>query len=192
MNTQAKLLMVLIMMTFPACASHLSSLAPGTSQTQNPTDGLVFGRITIFRDGQDRMVKPFNREFSWWLSHEESGARFFVKPLTKHGPFVLNLPGGHYRVTKLLYEDGGEWIGQLPSKFIVRAGHATYLGTWMIQFLSSMTTTVKVKGSVVDQLPQAQLELTQVYTGSPKPISVILLDSSADGILTNVSRPGVD
>jgi hypothetical protein len=83
-------------------------------------------------------------------------------------------------------------MGQLGAKFIVTGGHATYLGTWRIEFISSTTTKAKVKSAVVDQLAQAQLELTQIYTGPPKSISVILLEATGDGSLTLFSRPPVD
>ena len=169
-----------------ACAVPVLPVAPGTTQVENSTRGLAFGRIQVVRDGYDQMAYSFGKEFGWWLTREDSGERFVVPALTHEGPFVINLPAGRYRVTGLIYDEGAAvWEGELPATFTVSAGGATYLGTWEIQFVK-VGMAGKVSGRVVDQLSKAQGELRETYTGAPKPISVALLDSARDGYFSIV------
>ena len=169
-----------------ACAVPVLPVAPGTTQVENSTRGLAFGRIQVVRDGYDQMAYSFGKEFGWWLTREDSGERFVVPALTQEGPFVVNLPAGRYRVTGLIYDEGAAvWEGELPATFTVNAGGATYLGTWEIQFVK-VGMAGKVSGRVVDQLSKAQGELRETYTGAPKPISVALLDSARDGYFSIV------
>jgi hypothetical protein len=161
-------------------------VAPGTNQVENSTRGLAFGRIQVVRDGYDQMAYSFGKEFGWWLTREETGERFVVRTLTQEGPFVVNLPAGRYRVTGLIYDEGAAvWEGRLPATFTVASGGATYLGTWEIQFVE-VGMAGKVSGRVVDQLSKARGELRNTYTGVPKPISVVLLDSAREGYFSIV------
>jgi hypothetical protein len=169
-----------------SCAVPVLPLSSGTSQVENSTRGLVFGRIQVVRDGYDQMAYSFGKEFGWWLTREDGGERVVVRTLTQDGPFVVNLPAGRYRVTGLIYDEGAAvWEGELPATFTVNAGGATYLGTWEIQFVK-VGMAGKVSGRVVDQLSKAQGELRETYTGVPKPISVALLDSARDGYFSIV------
>lgn len=169
-----------------ACAVPVLPVAPGTTQVENSTRGLAFGRIQVVRDGYDQMAYSFGKEFGWWLTREDSGERFVVPALTHEGPFVVNLPAGRYRVTGLIYDEGAAvWEGRLPAVFTVKAGEATYLGTWEIQFVK-VGMAGKVSGKVVDQLNKARGELSGAYTGTPKPIAVALLDSARDGYFSIV------
>lgn len=169
-----------------ACAVPVLPVAPGTTQVENSTRGLVFGRVQVMRDGYDQMAYSFGKEFGWWLTREDSGERFVVHALTHEGPFVVNLPAGRYRVTGLIYDEGAAvWEGELPASFTVSAGGATYLGTWEIQFVK-VGMAGKVSGKVVDQLNKARGELLGTYTGTPKPITVALLDSAREGYFSIV------
>ena len=169
-----------------ACAVPVLPVAPGTTQVENSTRGLAFGRIQVVRDGYDQMAYSFGKEFGWWLTREDSGERVVVRTLTQEGPFVVNLPAGQYRVTGLIYDEGAAvWEGELPATFTVNAGGATYLGTWEIQFVK-VGMAGKVSGRVVDQLSKASGELRETYTGAPKPISVALLDSAREGYFSIV------
>lgn len=169
-----------------ACTVPILPLAPGTSQVENSSRGLVFGRIQVVRDGYDQMAYSFGKEFGWWLTREESGERFVVSTLTHDGPFVINLPAGRYRVTGLIYDEGAAvWEGRLLATFSVKAGEARYLGTWEIQFVETGMAG-KVSGKVMDQLDKASGELRGAYTGAPKPVTVALLDSAREGYFSIV------
>lgn len=169
-----------------ACAVPVLPLGPGTSQVENSSRGLVFGRIQVVRDGYDQMAYSFGKEFGWWLTREESGERFVVHTLTHDGPFVVNLPAGKYRVTGLIYDEGAAvWEGRLLATFTVKAAEATYLGTWDIQFVTTGMAG-RVSGKVVDQLDKARGELRSTYTGIPKPVTVALLDSAREGYFSIV------
>lgn len=185
-NPVLSLVLVSAGLFLSACAVPVLPLPPGTAQVENSSRGLVFGRIEVLRDGYDQMAYSFGKEFGWWLTREESGERFVVRTLTHDGPFVVNLPAGRYRVTGLIYDEGaGVWEGKLPATFSVNAGEATYLGTWEIQFLKTGMAG-KVSAKVVDQLTKARGELRGAYTGTPKPITVALLDSAREGYFSLV------
>jgi hypothetical protein len=130
------------------------------------------------------MAHSLGKTFGWWLTHEESHQDYVVWLLTHAGPFVVNLPAGQYRVTRIAYdESAGVWEGSLPATFMVHAGQAAYLGTWEIQF-GFLGRAGKIYGRVVDQIEQARDELRHTYTGPPKPIAVSLLESAREGFLS--------
>jgi len=164
-----------------SCARPILPLAPATHDIPNSTHGLVFGRIEVIRDGYDQMAYSFGKEFGWWLTQEGSEKRYVVKTLTRDGPFVLNLPAGHYLITGLIYdEDAGVWEGRVQASFQVTAGTETYLGTWAIQF-GFPGSSGKVSARVVNQLDHARPELLTTYTGPAKPLAVQLLNSAPQG-----------
>ena len=69
------------------------------------------------------------------MTEENTDRRHVVRTLTRDGAFALNLPAGRYRITGLIYDEGaGVWEGRVPATLIVHAGHATYIGTWEIEF----------------------------------------------------------
>ena len=165
-------------------------IEPGTALVEKPGQGLVFGHIAVIRDGEYQMTSlpGFPREFGWVLTQAGSGKRYVVNPLTQDGPFVLELPGGSYEVTKLMYEErAGLWEGRLPASFSVRLGEATYLGTWEITF-TNLGSSSRILGGVVNQLIAASDDLKQNYAGTLQPITLGLLESARDGFLSLV-RP---
>jgi hypothetical protein len=164
-----------------SCAWPVLPLSPGTSTVANSTNGLVFGRIEIIHSGTDQMAYSFGKEFGWWLTRAGPQERFVVRTLTREGPFVVNLPGGHYSVTGLIYDEGaGVWEGTVPASFHVTPGTETYVGTWQIEF-GFQGNAGPVSARVRNDIKQAQHKLAEIYTGQPKPLLISLLDSAPKG-----------
>lgn len=165
-------------------------IEPGTAVTEKPGYGLAFGRIAIMRDGEDQLaaLPRFPKEFGWVLTQAGTGKRYVVSPLTQDGPFALELPGGFYEVTKLMYEErAGLWEGRLPASFSVKPGELTYLGTWQITFMN-LGQSSKISGGVVNQLKEASDDLQQTYLGKLQPVTLGLLESALQGHIS-LMRP---
>lgn len=160
-------------------------IEPGAGLLETPGHGMVFGRIAVIRDGEDQLaaLPRFPKEFGWVLTQAGTGKRYVVSPLTQDGPFALELPGGSYEVTKLMYEERvGIWEGRLSAGFSVKAGELVYLGTWEITFMN-LGPGSRISGGVVNQLKGASDDLKQTYTGKLQPITLGLMESSLQGYL---------
>jgi hypothetical protein len=169
-----------------ACAIPVLPLQPGTVQVENSTHGLIFGRIEVFRKGQDQMM-TLGKTFGWWLLHEDSGRHYVVWLLTHDGPFIVNLPGGQYQVTRIVYdESAGVWEGTLGATFMVKAGEATYLGTWHID-MEFHGQAGRIYGRVEKEWEQAQKNFFHTYMGAEKPMGIALLLSEPEGFLSSIT-----
>src|SRR5438128_1422 len=118
-----------------SCAQFVVPVQPGSAISEKPGTSLVFGRITMIRDGEDRMasLSGLPRGFGWDLAEAISGKKYVMDPLTDAGLFAVVLTPGIYHVTKIRYEDrSGLWEGTLPATFLVKANGPVYLGTWEI------------------------------------------------------------
>jgi hypothetical protein len=169
-----------------ACAIPVLPLEPGTVQVENSTHGLIFGRIEVFRNGQDQMM-TLGQTFGCWLLHEDSGRHYVVWQLTHDGHFVVNLPGGEYQVTRIVYdESAGVWEGTLGASFMVKPGEATYLGTWHID-MEFHGQAGRIYGRVEKEWEQAQKNFLHTYVGAAKPMGIALLHSEPEGFLSSVT-----
>jgi len=180
----AVVLTVMVAGLLSGCVRVVTPLAPGSSLIEDSNQGLVFGRVGLLRDGGDLLTVqgPFRRRFGWQLLQEGSGKQFVVDPLTTDGWFVVSLPAGHYRVTKITYfsEHSGLWEGRVPARFGNKAGASTYLGTWEIEF-TPLGGEGKVSTRVLNEIDNAQGELNRFYTGPRQSIVVGLLESDKEG-----------
>jgi len=166
-----------------ACAEVPRPLPPGSSVQERSGQSLVFGRIAMIRDGEDRMTSlpSFPRSFGWELLEAHSGKKFVVDPLTENGFFALPLPAGLYHVTKLRYEDRyGLWEGTLAASFSVKPGSLTYVGTWQITF-AGLGPGVPITGRVLNDLKGDRGEFEERYTINARPVTVALLESAPEG-----------
>ena len=166
-----------------ACAEFPRPLPPGSSVAERPGQSLVFGRLAVIRDGEDRMTSlpSFPRAFGWELLEAYTGKKFVVDPLTENGFFALPLPAGLYHVTKLRYEDRyGLWEGTLAASFSVKPGSLTYLGTWQITF-AGLGPGVPITGRTLNDLKEDRAEFEERYAISARPARVALLESALEG-----------
>jgi hypothetical protein len=169
-----------------SCAQFLRPVEPGGSLIEKSGVALVFGRISVIRDGQDQMTAMPNilRNFGWTLMRAESGKRYVSEPLTENGIFALYLPGGIYHVTKLVYEDrAGIWEGSLAATFIVKPTGLTYVGTWEITF-AGLGQGVPITGRTLNMLEQERDEFVQRYKISAASIAIALMETAREGYLS--------
>jgi hypothetical protein len=165
------------------CAEFVRPVQPGGAGVEKPGTGLVLGRITIIRDGEDRMISlpSYPRSFGWDLMQAETGKKFVVDPLTENGFFALPLPVGIYHVTTLRYEDRyGLWEGTLAASFSVKPPGSTYLGTWQITF-AGLGPGVPITGRTLNTLEQDRNEFEQRYAIKARLVTVALLQSAYEG-----------
>ena len=165
------------------CAELVRPLEPGLVITERPDGGLVFGRIAVIRDGEDRMTSlpSFPRSFGWELIQAETGKKFVVDPLTENGLFALPLPAGIYHVTKLRYEDrDGFWEGTLAASFSVKPPGSTYLGTWQITF-AGLGPGVPITSRTQNDFNEERDEFEERYAINARPVTVALLQSTSEG-----------
>ena len=166
-----------------ACAEVPRPLPPGSSVSERSGQSIVFGRIAVIRDGEDRMTSlpSFPRSFGWELLEAHTGKKFVVDPLTENGFFALPLPAGLYHVTKLRYEDRyGLWEGTLAASFSVKPGSLTYVGTWQITF-AGLGPGVPITGRTLNDLKEDRDEFEDRYTIHTRPVTVALLESAPEG-----------
>ena len=165
-----------------ACAEVPRPLSSGSSVVEHSGQSLVFGRIAVIRDGEDRMTSlpSFPRSFGWELE-AHAGKKFVVDPLTENGFFALPLPAGLYHVTKLRYEDRyGLWEGTLAASFSVKPGSLTYVGTWQITF-AGLGPGVPITGRTLNDLKEDRAEFEERYAINARPVTVALLESAPEG-----------
>ena len=166
-----------------ACAEVPRPLSPGSSVSEHSGQSLVFGRMAMIRDGEDRMTSlpSFPRSLGWELLEAHSGKKFVVDPLTENGFFALPLPAGLYHVTKLRYEDRyGLWEGTLAASFSVKPGSLTYVGTWQITF-AGLGPGVPITGRTLNDLKEDGTEFEERYAINARPVTVALLESAPEG-----------
>jgi hypothetical protein len=166
-----------------ACAEVPRPLSPGSSVSEHSGQSLVFGRMAVIRDGEDRMTSlpSFPRSFGWELLQAHTGKKFVVDPLTENGFFALPLPAGLYHVTKLRYEDRyGLWEGTLAASFSVKPGSLTYLGTWQITF-AGLGAGVPITGRTLNDLKADRAEFEERYAINARPMTMALLESALEG-----------
>ena len=168
-----------------ACAEFPRPLLPGSSVAEPPGQSLVFGRIAVIRDGEDRMTSlpSFPRSFGWELD-DHTGKKFVVDPLTENGFFGLPLPAGVYHVTKLRYEDrSGLWEGMLAASFSVKSGSRTYLGTWEITF-AGLGPGVPITGRTLNDVKDDSDVFQQRYKIDAGSITVAIMETAKEGSLS--------
>src|SRR5438105_9496401 len=182
-TTTVTLVFVILCGQLSACAEVPRPLSPGSSVAEHSGQSLVFGRIAVIRDGEDRMTSlpSFPRSFGWELLEAHAGKKFVVDLLTEDGFFALPLPAGLYHVTKLRYEDRyGLWEGTLAASFSVKPGSLTYVGTWQISF-AGLGPGVPITGRTLNDLKENRAEFEERYAIKARPVTMALLASAPEG-----------
>lgn len=167
------------------CAEMPRPLLPGGAAVERPGQGLIFGRVAMIRDDDDRMTSlpSFARSFGWELLQADTGKKFVVDPLTENGLFALPLPAGIYHVTKLRYEDRyGLWEGTLAASFSVKSGSSTYLGTWEITF-AGLGPAIPITARTLNDFKSEQEVFKDRYAINESAVTVALLQPAPKGNL---------
>ena len=177
--------LVLLAFALSSCAQFVRPVEPGGLILEKPGVGLMFGRIAVIRDGQDRMIAlSVSRGFGWTLIQAESGQRYVADPLTENGLFALYLPAGIYHVTKLVYEDrAGIWEGSLAATFIVKPTGLTYVGTWEIT-MAGLGAGIPITSRAVNDLERDREEFEENYKISAGSIAIAVMETAKEGRLS--------
>jgi hypothetical protein len=108
--------------------------------------GLLLGTnhftLGFIRNGQGQFpdFKHLN-EMEWHIEEVTHGKRSLTVQLPVDGPFVVRLPVGSYRVTKMSFRSSeGSWQAVLPTAFEIRPWECTSLGTSMLQMQVGFST----------------------------------------------------
>ncbi|MBX3349495.1 MAG: hypothetical protein KF747_12185 [Nitrospira sp.] len=94
------------------------------------------------RNGQGHAPEfTHSKAMEWHIEEVTEGKRFLTIHVPTHGPFVVRLPVGSYRVTMMRFPSPeGTWHGGLATTFEIRPGECTSLGTSMLQMQLGFVT----------------------------------------------------
>ncbi|MDH4154044.1 MAG: hypothetical protein OEV01_09705 [Nitrospira sp.] len=134
------------------CVIQLPTLIPPHEVTEN----LVVGRVvTVLTGDRSRRYLPAVQHFE--LEDQASHQRFQVEINSHDRYFVLNLPPGQYRLTRVLISEGPFMsMADLSMTFPVDATAMTYVGTWKIGVDSPRYGRMIVASLFADQVESAQ------------------------------------
>lgn len=139
-------LFLLIMEVSLGSTPVVASLASLEREQADQEHGVLLGTHHVImntnRNGQGHAPKfTHSKEMEWHIEEVTEGKRFFTIHVPTHGPFVVRLPVGSYRVTMMrLPSPEGTWHGGLPTTFEIRPGECTSLGTSMLQMQLGFVT----------------------------------------------------
>lgn len=158
----ALLLSVIVML---GCTTVVTPLQPGDPTfIPKPDHGLVLGRIHLMWNGaQQRASAPSPLVVDWLITEEKSGTQLHIDHVPVDGPFVLDLPAGSYRLTRVSLVDDilGYSRTALPATFSVRPQECTYLGTWELEMQTKSFAGTMTR-QVLDQQELAQRDLQAI------------------------------
>lgn len=134
------------------CVTQLPALVDPTDVTA----GLVVGRVVTVLTGEtSRRYPPAMRFFE--LEEQSSHNRFQVEINSQDRHFAVNLPPGHYRLTRVQVGEGPFMsMADLPMTFSVDVEAITYVGTWRFGVDSPRYGRMLVVSVVVDQTEAAR------------------------------------
>jgi hypothetical protein len=134
------------------CVTQLPALIPPHKVTEN----LVVGRVvTVLTGDRSRRYSPAVRSFE--LEEQASHQRFQVEINSHDRYFVLNLPLGQYRLTRVQIAEGPFMsMADVSMTFSVDATVMTYVGTWRFGVDSPRYGRMIVASLFADQVERAQ------------------------------------
>ncbi len=139
-----------------SCATHVPSMADPTEVI----NGLVVGRALTFLTGERaRRYLPKMRFLE--LEHQDSRKRFQVEIDSPDQTFVISLPPGRYRLTRVQVSEGPFLsMAEFSMTFAVDSSAVTYVGTWRFGVDSPRYGRMVVASVVIDQ---AEIVKTQDF-----------------------------
>lgn len=131
------------------------------------------------RNGQGHAPKfTHSKEMEWHIEDVTEGKGFLTIHLPTHGPFVVRLPVGSYRVTMMRFPSPeGIWHGGLPTTFEIRPGECTSLGTSMLQMQLGFVTGW-ISRHVLHEQEISRANHDQLLSGNRCLISIAPLEPS--------------
>jgi hypothetical protein len=144
---------VIIILTVWACATTLPSLVDSTQVR----DSLVVGHVlTALTGDRSRRYLPQMRFLE--LEEQDSHKRFQVEIESPDQHFVIDLPPGTYRLTRVQISEGPFLsMAELSMAFTVDASAVTYVGTWRFGVDSPRYGRMVVASVNADQAARAEM-----------------------------------
>ncbi len=144
---------VIIILTVWACATTLPSLVDSTQVR----DSLVVGHVlTALTGDRSRRYLPQMRFLE--LEEQDSHKRFQVEIESPDQHFVIDLPPGTYRLTRVQISEGPFLsMAELPMAFTVDASAVAYVGTWRFGVDSPRYGRMIVASVNADQAARAEM-----------------------------------
>jgi hypothetical protein len=144
---------VIIILTVWACATTLPSLVDSTQVR----DSLVVGHVlTALTGDRSRRYLPQMRFLE--LEEQDSHKRFQVEIESPDQHFVIDLPHGTYRLTRVQISEGPFLsMAELSMAFTVDASAVAYVGTWRFGVDSPRYGRMVVASVNADQAARAEM-----------------------------------
>ncbi len=144
---------VIIILTVWACATTLPSLVDSTQVR----DSLVVGHVlTALTGDRSRRYLPQMRFLE--LEEQDSHKRFQVEIESPDQHFVIDLPPGTYRLTRVQISEGPFLsMAELSMAFTVDASAVAYVGTWRFGVDSPRYGRMVVASVNADQAARAEM-----------------------------------
>ena len=142
-------LMNLLLLIADVSFGSTAAVVPLSASDREQADqdhGLLLGTnhftISFIRNGQGQSPDfKYSNEMEWDIEEVTHGKRSLTVQLPVDGPFVVRLPVGSYRVTKMRFSSSeGSWHTLLPMAFEIRPRECTSLGTSMLQMQVGFST----------------------------------------------------
>ncbi len=142
-------LMNLLLLIADVSAGSTAAVVPLSTSDSEQADqdhGLLVGTnhftIGLIRNGQGQSPDfKHSNEMEWHIEEVTYGKRSLAIQLPVNGLFVVRLPVGSYRVTKMRFHSSeGSWHTVLPTAFEIRPWECTSLGTSMLQMQVGFST----------------------------------------------------
>lgn len=116
------------------CVSGIPDPSPDSA-----THELAFGYVRVETKGPHPRIYPAKLRF-FFLTNEETGARFRVNVDTESGVFSVRLPVGRYVVDRVQFSEGPFRVeSHVELRFQVPEKKLAYLGSWQIELETPRT-----------------------------------------------------
>lgn len=147
------------------CTTVVTPLQPGDlTSLPKSNHGLVLGRVHLmWNEVEQRATAPGPLVVDWLITEEKSGTQLRIDHLPIDGPFVVDLPAGSYRLTRVNLVAGivGVFKTSFPATFSVRPQECTYVGTWELEMQTESFAGTMTR-QVIDQQALAQRDLRAI------------------------------
>lgn len=178
-------LIILLLLIADVSLGSTAPIVPLSASGREQADqdhGVLLGTnhftIGFIRNGQGQSPDfKHSNEMEWHIEEVTQGKRSLTVQLPVNGPFVVRLPVGSYRVTKMRFRSSeGSWHTVLPTAFEIRPWECTSLGTSMLQMQVGFYTGW-VRRQVLNEQELSRNENRRTLEKKACPTSIAILES---------------
>lgn len=161
-------LMVLALMAGMGCVSGVPETA-----TDSTTHELAFGYVQVDTKGPHPRMYPAKLRF-FFVTNEETGARFRVNVNSQSGVFSARLPVGRYVVDRVQFSEGPFRVeSHVQLTFHVPEKKLAYLGSWQIE-IETPRTIRHVRIRVLEGEAEFSKKFSEMLGSERTPIATVL------------------